>query len=100
MSKNPMIHDYVRAPARDNVTPEYAPTNLAEAQRVAQTGAAPAEDAVDDDPDTQEALASEQMPTQALDRASAPIHKAFQGDCSLYAGPGKGIQAVREYKRS
>lgn len=75
MSRNPMIKDY------DGKVEPTVP-------------------ACDDDPDTQSALASDPLPAQALDRSAAPIHKAFQGDCSLLAGPGKGIQSVREYKRS
>lgn len=30
---------------------------------------------------------------------TSPISKAFQGDTSHLAGPGKGIQSVQEYKR-
>ena len=26
------------------------------------------------------------------------VHPAFTGDCSLYAGPGRGLAAVPEYK--
>lgn len=108
MFKNPMIKDYVNPRTRDDVgeTPNAGPaevwaapaSSLSQEQRTPPAGSAPSEGAQDDDPDTQAALKSDTLPAQALDQA--PIHKAFQGDCSLYAGPGKGIQAVREYKRS
>lgn len=111
MFKNPMIKDYAaaRTTTHDDVgeTPNAGPAevystppgDLTEAQHTPPAGSAPSDAASDDDPDTQSALKSDILPETALDRASAPIHKSFQGDCSLLAGPGRGIQSVTEYRR-
>lgn len=87
--KNAMIHEYGSKKGEEVF---YASKNAGKIE-----GVDCATDAMPESPDD---LTNITTSAPAADtRDAALVHKAFQGDMSLMAGAGKGIQSVPEYRR-